>query len=168
MISSCASGVPRFRRYSFMIIFMCSKPHAPPFFGDIFIDLLAQRMSVERNFAEARHLLLKLHTEHLPARRLNARRNWRTSTTTTHIQSPSLKHSYCGYAYRPHPETALFYSSTVTSYSSMRTSYGPGDRSFIADTSTVIGGTVGPCNSPDQASRPPAMLRTLVKPYAMK
>src|ERR1022692_1138061 len=51
-------------------------------------------MSLERNFAEARHLLLKLHTEHLSARRLNARRNWRTSTTTTHIPSPSLKHSY--------------------------------------------------------------------------
>src|SRR5216683_1557197 len=46
--------------------------------------------------------------------------------------------------------------------------YGPGDRSFIADTSTVSGGTFEVCNSPDQASRPPVMLRTLVKPYAMK
>src|ERR1039457_2376199 len=64
------------------------KPHAPPFFGDIFIDLLAQRMSVERNFAEARHLFLEFHTEHLPACGLDARRKWRTSTTTTHTLSP--------------------------------------------------------------------------------
>ena len=39
---------------------------------------------------------------------------------------------------------------------------------FIADTSTVSGSRFEACNSTDQASRPPAILRTLVKPYAMK
>ena len=70
----------------------------------------------------------------------------------------------CGSCYHVAPSCGL----TVTSTPSMRTSYGPGNRSLIADTSTVNGGTFEACNSPDQASRPPAMLRTFVKPYATK
>src|ERR1017187_2637406 len=40
-------------------------PHLPGFLGNVVVDLLPERMAVERHFVEALHFALELHTEHL-------------------------------------------------------------------------------------------------------
>src|SRR5450432_3188819 len=41
-------------------------PHLPGFFGNGLVDLLAQRMALERSLVEPFHFALELHTKYLP------------------------------------------------------------------------------------------------------
>src|SRR5664280_529001 len=71
-------------------------PHLPGFLGNVLVDLLAQRMALERHFVHAFHLALELHAEDF------ARPGWNrvlnavepAASTTSHLVWISLGPGY--------------------------------------------------------------------------